>query len=173
MRHCGNCGQAGHYKSTCKSEENVLLPKERNSEGTILPIYVGQLKDATQPSVFKLSDKPVGYAEFAKKFDAQKYPYLAAATDRGNALVQKNKDDWKRVIELKAAGKEGSADRLVRKIFGIQEPMTEEDKEKLRIYNADHAEEIKQRKEERKALKARTLELIQNTSKKLNKKRGK
>jgi hypothetical protein len=104
--------------------------------------------------------------------DAKRYPHLHAALIRGKVLVDANKADWQRATELRAQGQDGAADRVIRKILGVVEPMSEEAKAKLRAYNEEHKEEIKQRREERRATRQRTLEILAEQSKKLTRKRG-
>ncbi len=77
-----------------------------------------------------------------------------------------DREGWARVVELKAAGKQDAADRLVRKLLGVQgPPMSEETKEKLRRYNEEHKEEIKARKEQEREVRRRTLALLQTGNK--------
>ena len=57
------------------------------------------------------------------------------------------KADWGKVMEARRAGNDETASRIARKLLGIQgPPMTEETKEKLRLYQEEHAEEIKARR---------------------------
>jgi len=54
---------------------------------------------------------------------------------------------WQEVVELRAQGKDDSADRLARKLMGVQsEPMSEETKAKLREYAEAHKDEITERR---------------------------
>lgn len=53
---------------------------------------------------------------------------------------------WDRVLELRAEGAEAAADRLVRRILGVGEPMDEGSKARLRAYREAHAEEIADRR---------------------------
>lgn len=82
------------------------------------------------------------------------YRALARCRDR-------QREGWGRVVELRSAGEADAADRLVRKLLGVQgPPMTEETKEKLRAYNEAHKEEIKQRAQQRRDVRRRTLALL-------------
>jgi len=57
------------------------------------------------------------------------------------------RDDWKKVTELRRAGDDDQADKLVRKILGIKGPeMPEHIKEQLRQYQREHREEQYARK---------------------------
>lgn len=53
---------------------------------------------------------------------------------------------WTKVYELKREFKFDSAARVVRQIFGIAEPMTDEAKAKLKQYRIDHKEEIAEKR---------------------------
>jgi len=56
-------------------------------------------------------------------------------------------DPFAKVVELREKGEDASARRAVKKILGVQgPPMSEETKEKLRVYKETHKEEIKRRK---------------------------
>lgn len=92
------------------------------------------------------------------KVDAQKCPHLYRALVRGRALVR---DEWKRVVELRRAGQVDEADRLVRRLLGIQgPPMTEEKKAELRAWKEEHKDEIKGREKQRREVRQRTLALL-------------
>lgn len=172
MRHCGNCGKTGHYRSTCKGADRPILGLEGLDTANKIKIdYTspqGQHIEIVDVSNLNLPD----YQGTLKHFDPIKYPNLSAATERGNALLQQDKDNWQKVIDLKAEGKDGSADRLIRKIFGIQEPMSEEAKEKLRLWNLEHKEEIAERAKQKREFERRTKELLEQSSRKLDKKRN-
>lgn len=89
--------------------------------------------------------------------DPLKYPSLYRSLTRS----LQSREAWKRVIELRRAGQDEAAGRLVRKLLGIQgPPMSEETKEKLRQYNEEHKDEIKARREQRIAVRRRTLALL-------------
>lgn len=51
-------------------------------------------------------------------------------------------NDWQQVIEARKAGKDGQAEKLIRKVLGIHRPMSEEAKEKLRQHNEAHKDDI-------------------------------
>lgn len=53
---------------------------------------------------------------------------------------------WERVVELRSQGQEDSANRLARRILGVSKEMSEEAKEKLRIWKEEHAQELAERK---------------------------
>lgn len=90
--------------------------------------------------------------------DPVKCPHLYAAIRRER---ERKDSDWARVIELRRSGEDGAADRLVRKLLGVQgPPMSEETKEKLRLYNEEHREEILERRKQAAELRRRTLALL-------------
>ena len=77
-------------------------------------------------------------------------------------MLARRGEGWGRVVSLRTAGEQDAADRLVRKLLGIQgPPMSEETKQKLREYNETHKEEIKARKEQEREVRRRTLALLQ------------
>ena len=89
--------------------------------------------------------------------DASKYPTLHRALSR----IKNDREDWKQVVELRRSGEHDAACKMVRKILGIQgPPMSEETKEKLRIYNEEHKEEIKERRQTQVQLRRRTIALL-------------
>lgn len=95
----------------------------------------------------------------SKDVDPVKCPRLYAK------LVQQEERadaDWKRVAELKNKGLDGSAKRLVKKILGVKKgpPMSAETKETLRRHNEEHAEEIKERKQQEREIRKRTITLL-------------
>lgn len=93
--------------------------------------------------------------------DPVKYPTLYRSLQRGRETHGSSLEGWARVVELRRAGESDAADRLVRKLLGVQgPPMSEETKEKLRIYNEEHKEEIKLRKQQEKQVRRRTLALL-------------
>ena len=80
-------------------------------------------------------------------------------------MVERQKEEqqggWARVVELRAAGEADAADRLVRKLLGVQgPPMTEEKKAELRAYAEAHKEEIQQRKKQKREVRRRTVALL-------------
>lgn len=92
------------------------------------------------------------------KVDAQKCPHLYRALVRGRAMVR---DEWKRVVELRQAGQVDEADRLVRKLLGVQgPPMSEDKKAELRAWKEEHKDEIKEREKQRREVRQRTLALL-------------
>lgn len=95
----------------------------------------------------------------SKDVNPEKCPHLYAALRR--AEVRYIDEGWARVIELRRSGQEGAADRLVRKLLGVQgPPMSEETKEKLRRWNEEHAEEIRARKQQERETRQRTIALL-------------
>lgn len=69
--------------------------------------------------------------------------------------------DWARVSLLRQKGEDNAAERLARRLLGIRgEPMSEEAKEKLRVYKEEHAEEIKAREEIKKSARKRLEVLV-------------
>jgi hypothetical protein len=96
--------------------------------------------------------------------DPVKCPHLYAALRRGQ---ERQHAGWVRVMELRRAGQDGSADRLVRKLLGVQgEPMTEEKKEYLDNYKVEHKDEIRERQQQRQEIRRRTLALLTTGKKK-------
>jgi hypothetical protein len=90
--------------------------------------------------------------------DPVKCPHLYAALKRG---LDRQNEGWGRVVELRESGQDGSAARLVRKLLGVQgPPMSDETKEKLRQYNEENAEEIKERKQQEREIRQRTVALL-------------
>lgn len=94
--------------------------------------------------------------------DPVKCPHLYAAVKRMEERQQGgSREGWARVVELRAAGVQDAADRLVRKLLGIQgPPMSEETKEKLREYNEAHKDEIKARRVQEREIRQRTIALL-------------
>lgn len=81
----------------------------------------------------------------------RRFPTLYRCLERG---LKRNLEGWARVVELRLAGKHDSADRVAKKLLGVQgPPMSEEVKEKLRRYNAEHADEIKTRRRTQAAIR--------------------
>lgn len=94
--------------------------------------------------------------------DATKYPSLYRALERSRVAHQEmGRAGWARVVELRRAGQDDAASRLVRKLLGVQgEPMSDETKEKLRIYNEEHKDEIRERRQQQVAVRRRTIALL-------------
>lgn len=67
---------------------------------------------------------------------------------------------WGKVVELRLAYKNDSANRLARKLLGVATPMSEEKKAELKKYNEEHKEEIAERAKKKREQRNRTLELI-------------
>lgn len=90
--------------------------------------------------------------------DPVKCPRLYAALERG---LDRQYNGWAHVVELRREGQLDAADRLVRKLLGVQgPPMSEETKEKLRLYNEEHKEEIKARRQQEAETRRRTIALL-------------
>jgi CHASE3 domain sensor protein len=95
----------------------------------------------------------------SRDVNPEKCPHLYAALRR--AEVRYIDEGWARVIELRRSGQDGTADRLVRKLLGVQgPPMSEETKEKLRRWNEEHKEEIQERKKSERQIRERTIALL-------------
>ena len=72
-----------------------------------------------------------------------------------------DRETWRKVAELRRAGDGDAADRLARRAMGIKsEPMSEETKEKLRLWKEEHAEEIRAARELEALTKARTRAIM-------------
>jgi hypothetical protein len=115
----------------------------------------------SRPAAAKI-EKPVDRGPFFNQdgtvaVDGLKYPTLRRALERSRPA----REGWAKVVELRLAHEEDAADRLVRKLLGVQgPPMSEETKEKLREYNETHKEEIKERKEQKLEVRRRTIALL-------------
>lgn len=194
-RHCAKCGEVGHYAKTCKRETGKQI------EGETLPKYIGPLKpsgvvsdngntpdsksvdEGSTPSrPATLADKinkalesvPSIVKNYTEAINKSKYPHLYAATERGMKLKEEELEGWKQVAELRRDGKDKRADNLAAKLLGVEsEPMSEEAKEKLRIYNEEHKEEIAQRRKEKKEQEAQFKEAFERQSKKVRIRRKK
>lgn len=95
----------------------------------------------------------------SRDVDPVKCPTLYAALKR--AEVRYIDEGWARVVELRRTGQDGSAERLIRKLLGVQgPPMSEETKEKLRRWNEEHKEEIQERKKTEREIRSRTIALL-------------
>ena len=95
----------------------------------------------------------------SKDVDPVKCPRLHAALVLQEKRAQ---EEWDRVAKLKREGKDGSAKRLVKKLLGVKKgpPMSDETKETLRKHNEEHAEEIKERKQQEREIRQRTIALL-------------
>jgi len=95
----------------------------------------------------------------SKDVDPVKCPVLYAKLLHQEERAQ---EEWDRVAKLKKEGKDGSAKRLVKKILGVKKgpPMSDETKETLRKHNEEHAEEIKERKQQEREIRQRTIALL-------------
>lgn len=156
VRHCGTCGQPGHYASTCR----ISVPP-----GEVL---VGIDTGKSPPTTTLMLVDAAGNILVNEK----RYPNLFKALARGKVLMDEQRNQWNKVLELRKTGQEGAADRLINKILGISKPMSEEAKAKLKEYYEKNKEEIQQRQKEKRELRRRTKEIIQNNSQKLTRKRG-
>jgi hypothetical protein len=93
--------------------------------------------------------------------DARKYPALHRGLEAGARRLREDRAGWARVVELRGRGEVESAHRLAAKLMGVQgPPMDEETKERLRQYKAEHKDEIKQREQQRRDVRERTLALL-------------
>ena len=100
----------------------------------------------------------------SKDVNAKKCPHLHAALVREES---RSRDGWVRVVELRRAGQDDAAGRLVRKLLGIQgPPMSKETKEKLRQYNLEHKEEIRERRHQEVEVRRRTIAMLTNVKRK-------
>jgi CHASE3 domain sensor protein len=94
----------------------------------------------------------------SRDIDPVKCPSLHAALRRAE---ERAGDGWARVVELRRSGQDEAAGRLVRKLLGVQgPPMPEEVKEKLRQYNEEHKDEIKERQQQKREVRRRTITLL-------------
>lgn len=95
----------------------------------------------------------------SRDVNPEKCPHLYAALRR--AEVRYIDEGWARVVELRRTNQDGAADRLVRKLLGVQgAPMSEETKAKLRQYSEEHKEEIQERKKQEREVRTRTIALL-------------
>jgi hypothetical protein len=102
--------------------------------------------------------------------DPVKCPRLHAAIKRTEERGG-SREGWARVVAFRAAGDQDAADRLVRKLLGVQgPPMSEETKAKLREYNEAHREEIKARRAQEREVRERTLALLKTGGKQVRRK---
>ncbi|MGH8898800.1 MAG: hypothetical protein ACRDZ4_17705 [Egibacteraceae bacterium] len=110
----------------------------------------------------RLEDRgPLVGPGLANLVDAQRYPALHATVERRLESAREERGQWQRIAELRREGQVEAAERLARKLLGIQgPPMTEEKKEELRAWKEAHKEEIRQRKEQQRSVRERTLALL-------------
>lgn len=100
--------------------------------------------------------------------DPTRFPSLYRALSR---ISQEQREGWSKVTQLRRAGEDDAADRLARKLLGVQgPPMSEETKEKLRRYNEEHKEEIKERRLQERLVRQRTLAILAPKGKKIRRK---
>lgn len=93
--------------------------------------------------------------------DPRLFPALHKALSR---ISQEKREGWKKVADLRRVGDSDAADRLARKLLGVQgPPMPEDVKEKLRQYNEEHKEEIRQRRQQEREVRRRTLQILTRT----------
>ncbi len=98
----------------------------------------------------------------------RKYPSLHRSLQQGAAPYRKERADWLRVSTLRAKGRPEQAQRIARRLMGIEgPPMSEEVKAKLKQYNLEHADEIRQRREQKAALRHRTKEILKKGPRKI------
>lgn len=79
---------------------------------------------------------------------------------------------WQEVVNLRLAGEYEAADRKTRKLLGVNTPMTEEDKQKLKEYYEEHKEEIKIRAKAKRQAKKRQQELMKSGSTSIKRKKN-
>lgn len=98
--------------------------------------------------------------------DPQKCPTLYA---RLEAMRVRRREQWERVEKLRSQGLDDKADRLTKKILGVKgkerPPMTEEKKEELAQWKRDHKDEIKERRQQEREIRERTLAILQTGTK--------
>lgn len=101
--------------------------------------------------------------------DPVRCPTLHRALERMVARRKAAGGGWARVVEFRAAGDMNAADRLVRKLLGVQgPPMSEETKAKLRAYEEEHREDIRLRRKQRQEVRRRTVALLTTGKRKAN-----
>lgn len=106
--------------------------------------------------------------------------YCGKKSKKASSIIKHWKEDgcgidkrWAKVAEAMRTGKEGSAKWWTRRILGTTgKPMTEEEKEERRRYNAEHKEDIADRRKEKRAKQKRIKEAVAEASGKLDRKRG-
>jgi hypothetical protein len=91
--------------------------------------------------------------------DPVKCPRLYAALQRER---ERRDAAWKRVQELRREGRDQSAQRVVKQILGVKRgpPMSEEKKEELAEWKAEHKDEIKGRQQQEREIRKRTIALL-------------
>jgi hypothetical protein len=100
----------------------------------------------------------------SKDVNAKKCPRLHAALVREETRARAG---WTRVAELRRAGQDKSAARLVKRLLGVQgDPMPEERREYLAQYNLEHKEEIKERRHQEAEIRRRTIAMLTNVRRK-------
>ena len=93
--------------------------------------------------------------------DARKCPALHRALEASARWLREERAEWVRVAELRVAGQSETADRVARKLLGVQgPPMPEEKKAELREWREAHKEEIAERAKLKRLLRRRTLALL-------------
>lgn len=91
----------------------------------------------------------------------RQYPSLHRSLQQGVGPYRRERADWLRVATLRTKGRPEQAQRIARRLMGIEgPPMNDEDKARLRQYAVDHVDEIKARREQKAALRRRTKELL-------------
>jgi len=79
---------------------------------------------------------------------------------------------WKAVVEARLKGDTERAERLAKKAMGIKgEPMSDETKEQLRRWREEHKDEIKERAQQKRAIRKRAKQLLKAGSARLRRKR--
>jgi hypothetical protein len=92
------------------------------------------------------------------KVDPLRFPILHRCM---TLLLERSRGPWAKVVELRASGQMDAADRAARRAMGVKtEPMSEETKEKLRAYNEEHKDEIKERRDQERIVRQRTRAIM-------------
>ena len=90
--------------------------------------------------------------------DPLRHPTLYRTLTRAR---ERDRAGWRRVVALRAEGKEGAADRLLGQILGTQgPPMSDEKKAALAAYRETHKDEIKLRLKQERETRKRTVTLL-------------
>lgn len=114
---------------------------------------------------------PLLYKNGMVRVDPTKYPHLHAALERGMADYREKRAEWARVAELRRAGQVDSADRLARKLLGVQgPPMSEAKKAELRAYNEAHKDERAEKRRLAAEVRRRTKALLATGRKRVQRK---
>lgn len=97
--------------------------------------------------------------------DPARCPRLYAALQRER---ERRDAAWKRVQELREEGRDQSAQRVVKQILGVKKgpPMSEGKKEELAQWKEEHKGEIKERKQQEREIRKRTIALLTTGKKK-------